>query len=111
VLTGHIEQREISDEEIVERCFYSLFNVGCDVLHEGMAYRASDIDIVYINGYGFPAWRGGPMYWGENEIGLERILNRMREFADLHGEQYWRPSPLLEQLVAEGGSLKDVQNG
>jgi len=106
-----IEQREITDEEIVERCFYSLFNVGCDVLHEGMAYRASDIDIVYINGYGFPAWRGGPMYWGENEVGLDRVLDRIREFAELHGERYWRLSPLLERLVADGGSLRDIQNG
>ena len=106
-----IEQREITDEEIVERCFYSLFSVGCDVLHEGMAYRASDIDIVYINGYGFPAWRGGPMHWAENTVGLERVLDRMREFAEVHGEKYWRPSPLLERLVAEGGSLRDIQNG
>lgn len=106
-----IEQREISDEEVVERCFYSLFNVGCDVLHEGMAYRASDIDTVYINGYGFPAWRGGPMYWAENSVGLDKVLDRIREFAQLHGERYWRPSPLLEQLVADGGSLRDIQNG
>ena len=67
-----IEQRKISDEEIIERCFYSLFNIGCDILHEGMAYRASDIDTVYINGYGFPAWCGGPMYWAENAVGLEK---------------------------------------
>ena len=106
-----IEQRKITDEEIIERCFYSLFNVGCDVLHEGMAYRASDIDIVYINGYGFPAWRGGPMYWAEHSVGLDRVLDRIREFAELHGERYWRPSPLLERLVADGGSLRDIQNG
>ena len=105
-----IEQREITDDEIVERCFYSLFNVGCDVLHEGMAYRASDIDIVYINGYGFPAWRGGPMYWAENAVGLDKVLDRIREFAELYGERYWQPSPLLERLVADGGSLRDIQN-
>ena len=106
-----IKQRKITDEEVIERCFYSLFNVGCDVLHEGMAYRASDIDVVYINGYGFPAWRGGPMHWAENAVGLDKVLNRVREFAELHGEEYWRPSPLLERLVAEGGSLRDIQNG
>ncbi len=106
-----VEQREITDEEIIERCFYSLFNVGCDVLHEGMAYRASDIDIVYINGYGFPAWRGGPMYWAENAIGLDRVLDRIREFAELYGERYWQPSPLLERMVADGGSLQDIRNG
>jgi len=106
-----IEQREITDDEIIERCFYSLFNIGCDVMHEGMAYRASDIDIVYINGYGFPAWRGGPMYWAEHEIGLARVLDRIHEFAELHGERYWQPSPLLERLVADGGGLRDIQNG
>jgi 3-hydroxyacyl-CoA dehydrogenase len=106
-----IEPREITDEEIVERCFYSMFNIGCDVLHEGMAYRASDIDTVYINGFGFPAWRGGPMYWAENTVGLDRVLERIREFAKLHGERYWQPSPLLERLVADGGSLKDIRNG
>ena len=106
-----IQQREISDEEIVERCFLSMFNIGCDVLDEGMAYRASDIDIVYLNGYGFPAWRGGPMYWAENTIGLKQALNRINEFAELHGKEHWTPSPLLERLVAEGGSLGDVKNG
>jgi 3-hydroxyacyl-CoA dehydrogenase len=104
-----IKQRAITDEEIIERCFFSMFNIGCDVLNEGMAYRASDIDIVYINGYGFPAWRGGPMYWAEHAVGLKRVLDRIREFADLHGERYWRPSPLLEQLVAEGGKLRDIR--
>ena len=106
-----IKQRKITDEDVIERCFYSLFNVGCDVLHEGMAYRASDIDVVYINGYGFPAWRGGPMHWAENAVGLDKVLDRIREFAELHGEKYWRPSPLLERLVADGGSLRDIQNG
>jgi len=105
------EPREFTDEEIIERCFFSMFNVGCDVLHEGMAYRASDIDTVYINGFGFPAWRGGPMYWAENAIGLERVLDRIREFARLYGERDWQPSPLLERLVAEGGSLRDIKNG
>lgn len=106
-----IEQRRISDEEVIERCFYSLFNIGCNVLHEGMAYRASDIDTVYINGYGFPAWRGGPMYWAEHAVGLDRVLEKIREFASLYGERYWKPSALLERLVAEGGSLRDIQNG
>ncbi|MEM7277914.1 MAG: 3-hydroxyacyl-CoA dehydrogenase NAD-binding domain-containing protein [Pseudomonadota bacterium] len=106
-----IEQREISDEEIIERCFYSMVNIGFDILHEGMAYRASDIDIVYINGYGFPAWRGGPMHWAEHAVGLDKMLARIQEFADIHGDRWWKPSPLLVKLVAEGGSLKDVTNG
>lgn len=106
-----LKYRDISDEEVIERCFYSMVNVGCDILDERMAYRASDIDTVYINGYGFPAWRGGPMYWAENAVGLDRILARIREFAELHGDDKWRPSPLLERLVAEGGSLREIQNG
>ena len=95
----------------MERCFYSMVNVGFDILQEGIAYRASDIDTVYINGYGFPAWRGGPMFWAENDIGLEKLLERTKEFAKIHGEKYWKPSPLLEKLVSEGGSLRDIQNG
>ena len=76
-----------------------------------MAYRSSEFDIVYLNGYGFPAWRGGPMYWAENTIGRKRALDRINEFAELHGREDWTPSPLLELRVAEGGSLRDVQNG
>lgn len=106
-----IEQRAIADEEIIERCFYSLFNIGCDVLDEGMAYRASDIDIVYINGYGFPAWRGGPMYWAEHAVGLERVLERIQDFSEIHGERWWQPSPLLKRLVAGGGSLRELEGG
>ncbi|MGI9231986.1 MAG: 3-hydroxyacyl-CoA dehydrogenase NAD-binding domain-containing protein [Woeseiaceae bacterium] len=106
-----LKYRDISDEEVIERCFFSMVNVGCDILDEGMAYRASDIDTVYINGYGFPAWRGGPMYWAENAVGLDKVLTRIREFAEIHGGKHWNPSPLLERLVADGGSLRDVQNG
>ena len=106
-----ILQREISDEEIVERCFLSLFNIGCHVLDEGKAYRASDIDIVYINGYGFPAWRGGPMYWAEHTIGLKAALNRINQFAELYGREHWTPAPMLERLVAVGGSLRDIRKG
>ncbi|MEL7186524.1 MAG: 3-hydroxyacyl-CoA dehydrogenase NAD-binding domain-containing protein, partial [Pseudomonadota bacterium] len=105
-----LQYRDISDEEVIERCFYSMVNVGCDILHEGMAYRSSDIDTVYINGYGFPAWRGGPMYWAENDVGLDKVLARIKEFAEIHGDKHWTPSPLLEKLVAEGGSLRDIQN-
>ncbi|MFZ5609517.1 MAG: 3-hydroxyacyl-CoA dehydrogenase NAD-binding domain-containing protein [Pseudomonadota bacterium] len=97
-----IARREVMDTEIIERCFYALVNIGCDVLDEGIAYRASDIDIVYINGYGFPPYRGGPMYWAEHEVGLGVMLARIKEFAKLHGARWWRPSPLLERLVAQG---------
>lgn len=106
-----IEQREFSDQDIIERCFFSMLNIGCDILEEGMAYRSSDIDVVYIYGYGFPAWRGGPMHWAEHGVGLESVLRSIKRFAEQHGERWWRPSPLLERLVADGGSLSDIQNG
>ena len=85
-------------------------NIGFELLDEGMAFRSGDIDTVYINGYGFPAWRGGPMYWAENKVGLDRMLDSIRKFAYHHGDRWWKPSPLLERLVAEKASLRDVQN-
>jgi 3-hydroxyacyl-CoA dehydrogenase len=96
-----IERRTIDDAEIVERCFLPMMNVGCDILEEGIAYRASDIDIVYINGYGFPPYRGGPMFWAEHEVGLAKSLEKIRAIGRHVGERWVRPSPLLERLVAE----------
>ncbi|MGK2285849.1 3-hydroxyacyl-CoA dehydrogenase NAD-binding domain-containing protein [Pedomonas sp. V897] len=97
-----ITPREISDQEIIERCFLAMVNIGCEVLREGIAYRASDIDIVYLYGYGFPAYRGGPMFWAENEIGLANALEKIRGYAETVSARWWKPSPLLEQLVADG---------
>ncbi|MET0343024.1 MAG: 3-hydroxyacyl-CoA dehydrogenase NAD-binding domain-containing protein [Polyangiales bacterium] len=94
-------QRTYTDEEIVQRVLLPLMNVGADVLDEGVAYRASDIDIVYLNGYGFPAYRGGPMFWAENEVGLEKALAKIKEYSAIVGEKWTKPSPLLERLVAE----------
>jgi 3-hydroxyacyl-CoA dehydrogenase len=99
------KQRTFTEQEIVERCLLPLFNVGCDVLEEGVAYRASDIDIVYLYGYGFPAYRGGPMFWAENEVGLAKALEKIKEYSAIVGEKWTKPSPLLERLVAEGKSL------
>jgi 3-hydroxyacyl-CoA dehydrogenase len=97
-----IARRQFTDEEIVERCFLALMNVGCDVLSEGVASRASDIDIVYIYGYGFPAYRGGPMFWAENEIGLKTALEKLKKYSADTGGKWLKVSPLLEKLVAEG---------
>jgi 3-hydroxyacyl-CoA dehydrogenase len=97
-----IRRRSFSDEEIVERCFLALMNVGCEVLREGVAYRASDIDIVYIYGYGFPAYRGGPMFWAEHAVGLGTALEKLRKYSAATGGEWLKVSPLLEQLVAEG---------
>jgi 3-hydroxyacyl-CoA dehydrogenase len=95
-----IEPREISDEEIVERTIYALVNEAAKILDEGIAQRASDIDLVYVNGYGFPAWRGGPMFYADT-VGLQKVLARIREFERTHGE-VWRPAPLLQRLADAG---------
>lgn len=89
-----IVQREISDEEIRDRCVFALVNEGARVLEEGVAARASDIDVVYLTGYGFPAHRGGPMFYADT-VGLARVLARVREFG-------WTPAGLLERLAAGG---------
>ncbi len=82
-----IARRTFTDEEIVERCFLALMNVGCEVLREGVAYRASDIDIVYLYGYGFPAYRGGPMFWAENAVGLKTCAAEAQGIQRRHRRQ------------------------
>jgi 3-hydroxyacyl-CoA dehydrogenase len=103
-----IVRRHFSDEEIVERCFLALMNVGCEVLREGVAYRASDIDVVYLYGYGFPAYRGGPMFWAENEVGLKMALEKLQKYSVATGSKWLTVSPLLEQLVAQGKGFASV---
>jgi 3-hydroxyacyl-CoA dehydrogenase len=103
-----ITRRNFTDEEIVERCFLALMNVGCDVLGEGVAYRSSDIDIVYLYGYGFPAYRGGPMFWAENEVGLKTALERLKKYSAETGGKWLKVSPLLEQLVAQGKGFASI---
>ena len=103
-----ITRRKFTDEEIVERCFLALMNVGCEVLSEGVAYRSSDIDIVYLYGYGFPAYRGGPMFWAENEVGLKTALEKLKKYSAETGGKWLKVSPLLEQLVAQGKGFAGV---
>ena len=103
-----ITPRAISDEEIVERCFLGLVNVGCEVLRQGVAYRSGDIDVVYLYGYGFPAYRGGPMFWAENEVGLKSALDKLRKYSAETGSTWLKVSPLLEQLVAEGRGFASI---
>ena len=100
-----IPQRQISREEIVDRCLYALVNEGARILEEGYALRAGDIDIIYINGYGFPAHRGGPM-WYADTVGLKNVYSRVLEFHKQHGE-LWEPAPLLKQLAERGKTLAD----
>ena len=104
---GRAVRSDISDADIVARCFYALANEGCDVLDEGIALRASDIDLVYLNGYGFPVWRGGPMYWAAHDVGLATLLSGIERFASETGSASWTPSPLLTRLVAEGKGFDD----
>jgi 3-hydroxyacyl-CoA dehydrogenase len=101
-----IQRREISDQEILERCLYPMVNEGAKILEEGKAIRASDIDTVWINGYGWPVYTGGPMFWGEL-VGLDKILARMKDFQAKLGDDF-KPSALLERLVAEGKGFKDA---
>ncbi len=105
----NIARTDYDDEEIIKRALYPLVNIGAQILDEGMAMRPSDIDIIYINGYGFPAHKGGPMHWAD-AIGLDKVLADIKRFHAENGER-WRPAPLLEKLVAEGKSFADLQAG
>jgi len=101
-----VMRREHSDEEILDRCLLPLVNEGSRILEEGIAFRPGDIDIVWLYGYGFPPFHGGPMHYAD-AVGLPSILARMKEFADRDGDPhgYWRPSTLLKKLALEGGSF------
>jgi len=98
--------RKVTDEEILERCLYPMINEGAKILEEGKAIRPSDIDIIWQNGYGWPVYRGGPMFYGDL-VGLDKVLAKMKEFQATMGDQF-KPSPLLEKLVAEGKHFRDL---
>ena len=96
-----ITPRKIGDEEIVERCIFALVNEGARLLEEGIAQRASDIDMVYLTGYGFPLHRGGPMLYAD-QVGLYNVVRAVQRFAAESGDKFWQPAPLLAKLAAEG---------
>jgi 3-hydroxyacyl-CoA dehydrogenase len=97
-----IVARKIRDAEVIERCIFALVNEGARILEEGIAARASDIDIVYLNGYGFPLHRGGPMLYADG-VGLANVVRALRRFAAEPGaEAWWQPAPLLVRLADEG---------
>ncbi len=102
-----ITRRPVSDAEILQRCIYPMINEGAKILEEGKAIRASDIDVVWINGYGWPAYRGGPMFHGDS-IGLQVVLDKMRDFESRLGADF-KPAKLLETLAAEGRRFQDVK--
>ena len=101
-----ITRRAIGDDEIVPRCFYPLVNEGAKILDEGLALRASDIDVIWMHGYGFPRYRGGPMFWADL-VGLRTIYDAMSRLHDEHGE-WLEPAPLLKRLAEQGKGFKDV---
>jgi 3-hydroxyacyl-CoA dehydrogenase len=98
-----ITPRKISDDEIVRRLVYALVNEGAHILEEGIASKASDIDMVYLTGYGFPLWRGGPMCYADTQ-GLFNVVETMKRFArnPLDDAAFWKPAPLLAKLADEG---------
>lgn len=95
-----IERRKISDQEIIERLVYSLVNEGAHILEEGIAMRASDIDMVYLTGYGFPLFRGGPMFYADT-VGLSNVLMSINRYAKGSHPEAWKPAPLLQKLASE----------
>jgi len=101
-----LPRRTISDAEIVDRALYSLINEAARILEEGIAIRASDIDIVYLAGYGFPDFRGGPLFYADT-VGLANIVRTMRGFARGYQPDAWQPAPLLAKLAAEGKTFSD----
>ncbi|HZM36966.1 MAG TPA: 3-hydroxyacyl-CoA dehydrogenase NAD-binding domain-containing protein [Burkholderiales bacterium] len=103
-----VKPRQISDEEIVERCIYALVNEGAHILQEGIALRASDVDMVYLTGYGFPPYRGGPMFYADT-IGLRNVLNSIERFQQGYKGEQWKPAPLLMKLAKEGGKFNGQQ--
>jgi 3-hydroxyacyl-CoA dehydrogenase len=104
-----IPEREHSEQEILERCLYPLLNEGLRILEEGVALRASDIDVVWTSGYGFPRYRGGPMFYADT-IGLPALLEGMGKYRDIFGPMHWQPAPLLVQLVTQGRTLAQWQS-
>jgi 3-hydroxyacyl-CoA dehydrogenase len=104
-----ITPRKIADAEIVDRLVYALVNEGARILEEGIAMRASDIDVVYLAGYGFPVSRGGPMFYA-GRVGLQTVTRRMKTFAaNKHAEpDFWRPARLLTRLAAAGATFEDA---
>lgn len=103
-----VQARRIEKTEIVERCIYALVNEGARIVQEGIAQRASDLDVVYLSGYGFPAWRGGPMFFADT-VGLSNVMQRMRQFAGQEGgdADFWQPASYLVELAERGVTFTD----
>jgi 3-hydroxyacyl-CoA dehydrogenase len=103
-----IARRSIGKQEIVERLIFPMINEGARILEEGIAARPGDIDVIWINGYGWPAWRGGPM-WHADRVGLPYIEQRLQHFAGQTGELSLAPAPLLQRLAAAGAGFASLK--
>jgi 3-hydroxyacyl-CoA dehydrogenase len=103
-----VPQRKPDADEIRERCLYGMINEGARVLEDGIALRASDIDVVYTSGYGFPRYRGGPMFYADT-VGLKKIYDRIRDFQRTLDPHYWQPAALLEKLAKSGSTFAQWQ--
>jgi 3-hydroxyacyl-CoA dehydrogenase len=101
-----IRRRSFTNDEIIERTIHALINEGARVLDEGFALRAADIDVIYTNGYGFPAWRGGPMFYADR-VGLKKIYDRITAFHHEFGQR-WAPAPLLAKMAKDGTTFKEL---
>ena len=99
-----IERRPISDEEIVERIIFPMINEAANIVDEGIALRASDVDVTYVHGYGFPRYRGGLMFYADT-VGLDKVLETMQRFETEEDGDAMAPAPLLAKLAKEGGSF------
>jgi len=102
----NIPQRQISDREILERCLYPIINEGAKILEEGIAARAGDLDVIWVNGYGWPVYRGGPMFYADT-LGLENVLDTINIYHARFGDT-WKPAALLEKMVAQGKRFQDI---
>lgn len=100
------KRRKIDEEEILDRCLYLMINEGAKILSEGMAIRSSDIDVIWVYGYGWPSYRGGPMFYADS-IGLDVVVSKMRKIREISGDAVWDPDPLLVRLAEEGKGFKD----
>jgi 3-hydroxyacyl-CoA dehydrogenase len=101
-----IKVRQFTSEDIVKRCIFALINEGARILEEGIALRASDIDLVYLTGYGFPQFRGGPMKYAD-ELGLHYVINELNTFYESSGDPFWKPAKLLEDYAQAGKNLNE----
>jgi len=105
---GVAHRDDITDEEILDRTLLPMVNMGAKILEEGKAMRSSDIDVIWVNGYGWPVYRGGPMFWAEG-IGLDTVAAKIKEYSAKLGGEHWEISPLIERLAAEGKTFQDLE--